>query len=886
MVKNKDRWSALSMTERADLIKLYVDSGITSLDIIKKDYNSFAPGGPIETDEYGYPADITPAVVEADYPRENEVWKRADASTADIIQRLKQGSSRATIPDHENPRMVATHKMMSAGNYVVGNVQNINGQLFDFTDPKHGFKNSDRAAIDSAIKRGDYVEFDTEGDARYFAEHYKKHYNSFGNGGDTQVELPDNIVKRLAYLIGSDYSVSSKGYASWDDIKRILSGKGGYPEFDDDKATFIFGNILGLPPAEGSNGKDYSKYLKDKYPLKYLLGKINEYQGIINPYDSYVIDERDRGLVEELAKKGKGVYLNADSEYSYMADIYDPPPYRNDVAGYYAQFVNTPNGYAISASDLYDFGPDYAGEKYNSEISTKDKILTGIESAALGFVGNPYILRQDNIPIEFINANDATWVEDKKDRIKGFSYALEHGMLSSEDRAKGVTLDEKLAKILETGYIEPAIITDEAKKANGGRILDGTEDEQTLSNIPTREMTPSEAAALNKTLNNSQYMLAVGDSLDDPAYLSTDYLEPAVVKAFSSTEDYNRYQGEKFGEYVSNEMSKAGTKLAPLLVGTAAAPWAISGGIAAYTNPITKGIIDLAGSIDGIRNAASENGVRKTIGLAKQGDVTGAIKSGVGDVFDIAGGIGLAGDLYKYSKGASKRLAEAVLRIGDQAHIPRVVKKQILNKDALNYILNPYANPNLAYNLPYRYSGNSVGSNASKGDIIDQYLRKVPVKSTLSIDDVPKFMKDYINKNYPNKDIAYIDLGELARGSSGADFTETFTPAIMDLAEGQSFKTGAKSTGLYVEDGLFFTKDVLDPGGYNAIYTRSGNDLIQTGFDIWKFNADDYFKSHSTIKMNKSKLKNALIKQGLRFIDSQGTPLVHKFTATIPNFYK
>lgn len=159
--------------------------------------NKFGPGGHIETDEYGYPADITPVVVEADYPRENEVWKRADASNADMVQRLRQGSSRVTIPDWEDPRKVATHKMMSAGKYAIGNVQNINGQLFDFTDPKHGFKDPDRAAIDSAIKRGDYVEFDTEGDARYFAEHYKKHYNSFGDGGDTNGDEKTSFWKRL-----------------------------------------------------------------------------------------------------------------------------------------------------------------------------------------------------------------------------------------------------------------------------------------------------------------------------------------------------------------------------------------------------------------------------------------------------------------------------------------------------------------------------------------------------------------------------------------------------------------------------------------------------------------------------------------------------------------
>lgn len=48
----KDKWSQLSMKQRADLIKLYIDNGITSLDAIRKNYNSFAIGGPVE--EGGY----------------------------------------------------------------------------------------------------------------------------------------------------------------------------------------------------------------------------------------------------------------------------------------------------------------------------------------------------------------------------------------------------------------------------------------------------------------------------------------------------------------------------------------------------------------------------------------------------------------------------------------------------------------------------------------------------------------------------------------------------------------------------------------------------------------------------------------------------------------
>lgn len=52
MIKNKDRWSALSLKDRADLIKLYVDNGITNIGDIREHYNSFETGGPAE--EGGY----------------------------------------------------------------------------------------------------------------------------------------------------------------------------------------------------------------------------------------------------------------------------------------------------------------------------------------------------------------------------------------------------------------------------------------------------------------------------------------------------------------------------------------------------------------------------------------------------------------------------------------------------------------------------------------------------------------------------------------------------------------------------------------------------------------------------------------------------------------
>lgn len=350
----------------------------------------------------------------------------------------------------------------------------------------------------------------------------------------------------------------------------------------------------------------------------------------------------------------------------------------------------------------------------------------------------------------------------------------------------------------------------------------------------------------------------------------------------------NYVNGVLYGSMpTSKAIDKAGRKFAPVVVGAAAAPWLISGGVAAYTNPVTKAIIDGIGAVDGIRNAASKNGVRKTIRLAKEGNVIGAIKSGVGDVFDIAGGIGLVGDTYRYGKGAAKRLAESVVRIGDSADKLYSIKKQLLDKYTINYILNPFADPNLAYKLPYKYSGEGPEGvrDAHYGDVVDQYFRKVSVPNTLPKKDIPVGMKNYIKTHYPKRDVAYVDLGELKYRPIGYSVT---------LREGEIFKDGLNSAHLMTVDGR-----ALDPGGYNYTATRKGNDLLETGYDIWKFNADDYVKKYNVNIYDEFDSSNKKIKKfierfdlskkipyyGLKFIDRMGTPIVYKFTKTTPGYY-
>ena len=47
-MSKKDKWSALSMKERADLMNMYITNGISDLKEMKKHYNSFGDGGDTE----------------------------------------------------------------------------------------------------------------------------------------------------------------------------------------------------------------------------------------------------------------------------------------------------------------------------------------------------------------------------------------------------------------------------------------------------------------------------------------------------------------------------------------------------------------------------------------------------------------------------------------------------------------------------------------------------------------------------------------------------------------------------------------------------------------------------------------------------------------------
>lgn len=111
-------------------------------------------------------------------------------SDANFVQRLKS-PTRQTIPNWEDQyrvlpweKSVSTHKLSvwdnaDGGGIVVPDVQEVNGKLIDFTRPPY----NNRAAVENALKTGDYVDLPKFEDALWYTENYKRYYPRFEDGG-------------------------------------------------------------------------------------------------------------------------------------------------------------------------------------------------------------------------------------------------------------------------------------------------------------------------------------------------------------------------------------------------------------------------------------------------------------------------------------------------------------------------------------------------------------------------------------------------------------------------------------------------------------------------------------------------------------------------------
>lgn len=117
-------------------------------------------------------------VVTAKYPHEQRVIDTMNASNAEFMKRLRNNDLRAI---HNADGSYSTHVLGNADNMVFPAIQDVNGVLEDYRNLPW------QRTLDRAIQNKDYIEFPTEGDARYFGEHYKKYFPEFfSHFGDNQ----------------------------------------------------------------------------------------------------------------------------------------------------------------------------------------------------------------------------------------------------------------------------------------------------------------------------------------------------------------------------------------------------------------------------------------------------------------------------------------------------------------------------------------------------------------------------------------------------------------------------------------------------------------------------------------------------------------------------
>lgn len=298
----------------------------------------------------------------------------------------------------------------------------------------------------------------------------------------------------------------------------------------------------------------------------------------------------------------------------------------------------------------------------------------------------------------------------------------------------------------------------------------------------------------------------------------------------------------------------------------------ITRGISAFRTAFPKVAAGIDGILtaDGIRNLATENGIQKTINYIKDGNWGRAAASGTMDALDLLGGVGLVGDAARYSKKAYNRLLESLIRIGDDFS-PKPISStmtQLFSNRAkgLRYIL--FNNPELAYRLPYNYSGQNVlitldpnnPSPAHKGDLIDVLFGKSDELVDTNGRVLAKMSDDI--SNVPEKTIQAFQtiprqsnkLPKVLKFNTDelADILYVHRPIQNsgDLVKGVPQEIARSNTGRVDFTKIpFLPSSGIDPGHFGITAIKNNNGVNLFGHDVYHFSPSLYAKTHHPSKI-------------------------------------
>lgn len=191
-------------------------------------------------------------------------------SNKDFAKRLKQ-SNRKYIKDWEFPNRIATHKLSvgtdeNGNNYIYPEVQNINGELHDFTDPKYKHNKWDGQI--SAEEKGDTIHINTIEDGLNFTSNYKDLdiYPKFKNGGGMNYIINGNVKNSLRHIrpkakLGDWFRINDTKY----NIGDTFNYKGqNYIVNDRNEAIPVSTNLSKANPDAILNAVTTAEWMKNK----------------------------------------------------------------------------------------------------------------------------------------------------------------------------------------------------------------------------------------------------------------------------------------------------------------------------------------------------------------------------------------------------------------------------------------------------------------------------------------------------------------------------------------------------------------------------------------------------------------------------------------------
>lgn len=304
-------WKDLDIKQKAELIKLGVQSGIKDIKYIRELYDQSLNNPILEqenkviqdginqqqvesnknTQNYGLDQNIidegnrllkeldkaiTIEEVNNQQPIQFRQFKNGGkVDNPPFMQRILNNDNRS-VNDWEDPSRKATHKLSYAqtdkGYIVYPEVQIVDGQIHDFTDPKYNHGKWD--ALDNAVRNSDTLRFSTEEQALRYTQEYKNKYpeyfKQFNKGGLILNNPTQALIGKVNKLRKGGYGDGDEG----DKIKSYLNDKNVFiKDWLTSRADILDKNAELIERKRGE-GKHYLEAQLDN------LEGVNEYMGV------------------------------------------------------------------------------------------------------------------------------------------------------------------------------------------------------------------------------------------------------------------------------------------------------------------------------------------------------------------------------------------------------------------------------------------------------------------------------------------------------------------------------------------------------------------------------------------------------------------------------